>query len=165
MKPSLLILASLLIGAAAFLLAGCRKNAPDVGVNPETPTVGGAESADEILFVNEVEKTDVWILPDTEENRDLPYSTPTVNDLEENGEIRLSLSSLGGPGTYVVHMFSEDGMYYGAAGVPIEGGYTLRFRRQDWSWTLEVSDGLGNPVGSYEVFGAMWAGDGGDDLE
>ena len=139
------ILTVLLVGAA--FLFGCRKKEPD----------------DDILFINEVEQTDVWILPDTEANRDLPYSTPTIDELEENGQSRLSLQALGGPGMYVVHMFAAEGMYYGVYEVPLEAGYTLKFRRQDWGWMLDVTDKHGKDVASLEVFGAMWAGDGGGD--
>ena len=144
-------LAALLVGAT--ILFGCRAEIKDVGTTDN----------DDILFINEVEQTDVWILPDTEANRDLPYSTPTIDELEENGQSRLSLQELGGPGMYVVHMFAAEGMYYGVYEVPLEAGYTLRFRRQDWGWMLDITDKHGKDVASLEVFGAMWAGDGGGD--
>ena len=159
MKPSLILLSLLLLGASVLLLTACREKEPEpAGSETADPTEDG-----EITFVNKVETTDVWILPDTEKNRDLPYSTPTIDELETDGESSLSLSSLGGPGKYVIHMFSADGMYYGADEVPLEAGYTLTFRRQDWGWALDVADRDGKLVDSLEVFGAMWAGDGGGD--
>ncbi len=114
-----------------------------------------------VTFINEVEETDVWILPDTEENRELPYSRPTIDDLALNGTSDVSLEA---DGDYVIHMFSSDGMYYGVEGVALRAGDTVRFVRQGFGCALEVTDGEGDPVSSYEVFGAMWAGDGGDDL-
>ena len=81
------------------------------------------------------------------------------------GEISLSLEALGGPGRYVIHMFDADGMYFGVNEVPLEAGYTLRFRRQDYGCVLDITNKDGKPVDSLDVFGAMWAGDGGDDLE
>ena len=109
--------------------------------------------------------TDLWILPDTEENRQLPFSTPTVDELAGGGEVSLSLEALGGPGRYAIHMFDADGMYFGVNEVPLEAGYTLRFRRQDYGCVLDITDRDGKQVDSLDVFGAMWAGDGGDDLE
>ena len=114
-----------------------------------------------VSFINEVEETDVWILPDTEENRKLPYSSPTIDDLALNGTSDVSLEA---DGDYVIHMFSSDGMYYGVEGVALRAGDTVRFVRQGFGFALEVTDGEGDPVSSYEVFGAMWDGDGGDDL-
>ena len=159
MKPAFILLTTLLLGASACLLlfSGCKKEEAENGPDP-------ADSG-EILFVNELAETDLWILPDTEENRQLPYSTPTVDDLARGGEVSLSLEALGGPGLYTVHMFDADGMYFGVNEVPLEAGYTLRFRRQDYGLVLDITDKDGKPVDSLDVFGAMWAGDGGDDLE
>ena len=161
MKPAFILLSALLLGACACLLvlSGCKKEEAETDQTPKPADSG------EIRFVNELTETDLWILPDTEENRQLPSGTPTVNDLAREGEVALSLEALGGPGLYAVHMFDADGMYFGAAEVPLEAGYTLRFRRQDYGWVLDITDRDGKPVDTLDVFGAMWAGDGGDDLE
>ena len=114
-----------------------------------------------VTFINEVEETDVWILPDTEENRKLPYSRPTIDDLALNGTSEVSLEA---EGDYVFHMFASGGMYYGVEGVALRAGGTVRFVRQGFEFALEVTGGEGNPVSSYEVFGAMFDGASGDDL-
>jgi hypothetical protein len=159
LKQSAIFFLCLLIGACTLIFHGCIKVKP---ADPDPPgSVEPAPAEDDgsvITFVNEREETDIWILPDTDENRKLSlWGAPTIDDLGEGKQAELSLSALGGPGLYVIHMINPDGMYYGVSEVRIEAGYTLVFRTGDWvgAYELEVRDADGETVKVYEVFGAM----------
>ena len=111
-----------------------------------------------VTFRNEVEKTDVWILPDTEENRKLSvWGTATIGGLEKDKSAEVSLFALGGPRQYLVHMITPDEMYFGVSDIKLDAGYTMRFYLADEEyhvWMLEVKDADGNAVDDLEVFGA-----------
>ena len=163
MKQYAIFFLCLLIGACSLIFCGCIKVKPADPDPPgsDEPAIPAAPAEDDgsvITFINKREETDVWILPDTDENRKLSlWGTPTIKALGEGKQAELSLSALGGPGMYVIHMINPDDMYYGVSEVRIEAGYTLVFRTGDWvgAYELEVRDADGETVKVYEVFGAM----------
>ncbi len=159
-----------------LLLGGCAAGRPAGSSDSETQSSessGGQDGAGNgtgssenslvddgsvVTFRNEVEKTDVWILPDTEENRKLSvWGTATIGGLEKDKSAEVSLFALGGPGQYLVHMITPDEMYFGVSDIKLDAGYTMRFYLADEEyhvWMLEVKDADGNAVDDLEVFGA-----------
>ena len=148
-----------------LLLGGCAAGRPagSSDSEPQSSESSGGETSlvddgSVVTFRNEVEKTDVWILPDTEENRKLSvWGTATIGGLEKDKSAEVSLFALGGPGQYLVHMITPDEMYFGVAGIKLDAGYTMRFYLADEEyhiWMLEVKDADGNAVDDLEVFGA-----------
>ena len=163
--------ACLLVG---LIFVGCRSTVPDVFGSPgstnsvpeslESPESSETESSQEpeiveepitITFINEVEKTDVWILTDTKENRKLSlWGTTTLGAMELNEERTISLPGSEN-GAYVIHMITPDDMYYGVSGIPLEEGYTIRFYKETdpyLVWYVAVMDTAGQEIGTYEVF-------------
>ena len=168
------ILCIILCLTTGLLLGGCAGKGTDTGsgsgADSDVSSSGSAGSESSggetslvddgsvVTFRNEVEKTDVWILPDTEENRKLSvWGTATIGGLEKDKSAEVSLFALGGPGQYLVHMITPDEMYFGVAGIKLDAGYTMRFYLADEEyhvWMLEVKDADGNAVDDLEVFGA-----------
>lgn len=170
------ILCIILCFTTGLLLGGCAAGRPGGSTDSETQSSessGGQDGAGNgtgssenspvddgsvVTFRNEVEKTDVWILPDTEENRKLSvWGTATIGGLEKDKSAEVSLFALGGPGQYLVHMITPDEMYFGVSDIKLDAGYTMRFYLADEEyhvWMLEVKDADGNAVDDLEVFGA-----------
>ena len=170
------ILCIILCFTTGFLLGGCAAGRPGGSTDSETQSSessGGQDGAGNgtgssenslvddgsvVTFRNEVEKTDVWILPDTEENRKLSvWGTATIGGLEKDKSAEVSLFALGGSGQYLVHMITPDEMYFGVSDIKLDAGYTMRFYLADEEyhvWMLEVKDADGNAVDDLEVFGA-----------
>ena len=136
----------------ALFAAGCTREEEPA---PEVPAAGT------VIFVNEVTDTDVWILAGTEENRKTTvWGTPAVRGLKVNTETEAQLCEPAENGLYLIRMISAGKMYFSADDVALEDGWTMRFRVGEYyndnpvSWVLEVTDTEGNPVETYEVFGA-----------
>ncbi|MBQ1319978.1 MAG: hypothetical protein IIY53_07090 [Solobacterium sp.] len=136
----------------ALFAAGCTRAEEPA---PEAPAAGT------VIFVNEVTDTDVWILADTEENRKTTvWGTPAVRGLKVNTETEAQLCEPAENGLYLIRMISAGKMYFSADDVVLEDGWTIRFRVGKYyndhpvSWVLEVTDTEGNPMETYEVFGA-----------
>ena len=136
----------------AVLAAGCiRAEEPA----PEEPAAGT------VIFINEVTDTDVWILANTEENRKTTvWGTPTVRGMKVNTETEAQLCAPAEDGLYLIRMISARKIYFSADGVALQNGWTVRFKVGKYyndnpvSWVLEVTDTEGNPMETYEVFGA-----------
>jgi hypothetical protein len=140
MKRKALLAACLLLGAC---LSGCT-------------AAKDAKPAAAIAFVNEAEEADLWIVPDTPENRKTTvWGTATASGLGLNETAAVSLDALGGPGTYLIRMIGRRGMYYEVNGVVLEDGYTVRLRTgPGLEVTVEVTDADGETVATYEGFAA-----------
>ena len=111
-----------------------------------------------ITFINEVEETDLWILPDTAENRKLSlWGTATAADVNDGEARPITLEGFESPAQAVLHMITMDEMYFGVTDVPLADGYTLRFIADpEWPavWYLQVTDAEGAEIAMLEVFGA-----------
>jgi len=109
-----------------------------------------------ITFVQEAEEADVWIIPDTEQNRKTTvWGTATIAKWNANEPRTVSLDAIGGEGTYLIRMIGTDGMFYAADGIALKNGYTVRLRvEDDLSVTVEVTDENGAPIGTYSGFAA-----------
>ena len=140
--------------------AGAERPA-DTEEPADAQTEPAPEGGAAITFVNNAEEeADIWLLPDTEANRKTSlWGTATIKDLETEGERQVSLDALGGPGTYLFRAIDDDDDYYEAGGIALEDGYTvlLRVVREDGYYrgtVLEVTDGGGAPVETFDVFHA-----------
>ena len=151
-KPALIVLLLLL------LALGCACGGEEPSADPDPPA-DPAPAADEVFitFRNEVETADIWLLPQTEENRHSSlWGTATLSELATGAESQVSLTALGGPGTYILLAIDVEEMYYEASDVELAAGYTLRLSESDdpWTVTLDVTDASGAQVASYSVFAA-----------
>ncbi|MCR5006573.1 MAG: hypothetical protein K6A77_11795 [Clostridiales bacterium] len=159
MKYTLLPLLCLL---TAILFCGCTRRGTPVSepTSSEDMSPADTDPGREITlsFVNEVEETDVWILPDTPENRKLSlWGTATMGDVKKDENRRVSLRVPADADRFLLHMITPDQMYFGVSDLPLETGCTLRFYKETdpyLVWYVEVLDADGTSQGSFEVFGA-----------
>ena len=142
----------ILILSAVFLLAcasGSRtsKDAPEASPE-ETITIG---------FVNSVQTADVWIIPDTEENRKTTvWGTASVKNAEPEKEYPVSIPHNDGD-TYLLRMIDKDHIYYESKSVTLLEGYSLiiyRNEENDRDIRLVVHDSDGKELTDESVFNA-----------
>ena len=114
----------------------------------ETITVG---------FVNSVQTADVWIIPDTEENRKTSvWGTASVKNAEPEKEYLVSIPRNDGD-TYLLRMIDKDHIYYESKSVTLLEGYSLiiyRNEENDWDIRLVVYDSDGKELTDESVFNA-----------
>ena len=112
-----------------------------------------------MTFKNEVVKADIWILPETEENRGTTlWGTATVGGLEAGAAGLAKIAVADGVDKYMLRVIDKDGMYYEVNGVSLAEGYTLTFRAGDdgpMDFALDVYDADGAIVKTYSAFAAM----------
>lgn len=135
------------------LLFGCgEKEQTDM-----TESSRGSKSGITVSFVNEVYDADIWILPDTQENRKTTvWGTATISKLEKDGEKQIEISSSEQSEAYLVRIIDMDGMYYSANEISLSDGCRVRFKKSDdgLSEIIEVSDSNGEIQKTYPVFSA-----------
>lgn len=142
----------ILILSAVFLFAcasGSRTSKDAQEVAPEeTITIG---------FVNSVQTADVWIIPDTEENRKTSvWGTASVKNAEPEKEYPVSIPRNDGD-TYLLRMIDKDHIYYESKSVTLLEGYSLiiyRNEENDWDIRLVVYDSDGKELTDESVFNA-----------
>ncbi len=143
------------------LLTACMLILSAAGCTHEEEPAPEGPAAGTVTFINEVTDTDIWILADTEGNRKTTvWGTPAVRGLITGAETEVQLCEPAESGRYLIRMISAKKMYFSADDVVLQDGWTVRFRAGEYvndnpvSWALEVTDVNGNPVETYEVFGA-----------
>ena len=149
MKKRLLAAVCLLTG---LMLTGCGEKPPEKA---------------EITFFTDIAGVEVWIAPQTEGGPDLfTEGAPTVT-ADREGEQRLSLDALGGPGLYGIMAYDPGGGVYSAEDVPLEAGAVLRLVDRDYpaEAKIEVTDAKGKTVYTCSAFAGLWGGDVLDDLD
>ncbi len=109
-----------------------------------------------LTFVNGSEKMDVWILPETDENRKTSlWGKATLAGVAsgESGALRASKPAT--VETFIFRAIDEDKIYYEANGLVLEEGCTIRLKREEpFKFTIEVSGGDGETAVTYPVFAA-----------
>ncbi len=142
----------ILILSAVFLFAcasGSKTSKVTQEVAPEeTITIG---------FVNSVQTADVWIIPDTEENRKTSvWGTASVKNAEPEKEYPVSIPRNDGD-TYLLRMIDKDHIYYESKSVTLLEGYSLiiyRNEENDRDIRLVVYDSDGKELTDESVFNA-----------
>jgi hypothetical protein len=136
---------------ALALLGGCGAKAPGAAETPkETPNV------QTVTFINGVTDADVWILPETEQNRKTTvWGTATAAKVKTGERREAPLCAPGDEGLYMLRMIDTDHFYYSAGGITLEAGWTMEIKGDSLqSLTLEVKDETGALNAAYEVFAA-----------
>ena len=107
-----------------------------------------------VTFINGARDADIWILPDTQENRKTTlWGTATASKVKTDESRLAPLCEEGDNGRYLLRMIDTDGFYYAADSITLQDGWTLRIYETDvMASTLEVTDGSGVKQGTYEVF-------------
>ena len=108
-----------------------------------------------VLFKNEVEDADIWILPQTEANRKTSlWGTATIGGLGKGEEKEVVLTADYDVEYFMVRIIDEDHAFYSAQDLVLENGYTLAFRSEDSKFdaVIEVLDGTGDVISTQEAF-------------
>lgn len=140
----------LLCLAVLCLLAGCDREGTE-NVNSKTSDVTAA-----VTIRNGVTEADVWLLPDTAENRSTSlWGTATEAKVKTEESRKAALPEPGDDGRYLLRMIDTDGMYYSADGLTLANGWQIEIREVDiMRVTATVTDENGAVQSVYDVFSA-----------
>ena len=128
------------------LLWGCGAEEQPAPQTPEGKTV---------TFTNGVTEGDLWILPQTEENRKTTlWGAASLAGVGTGESRRLPLPEPGEEGLYLFRMIDAEGFYYAADGLVLEEGWTLEINEEDGAFTLRVRDGAGEVKDDRDLFAA-----------
>ena len=108
-----------------------------------------------VSFQNEVEEADVWLLPQTEENRKTSlWGTPSTGALGKGELAELTLTNPGYAEAWLVRIIDRNKAYYSAQDLKLEDGYTVVFKSEGSKFdaVIEVHDASGAVVFSAEAF-------------
>ena len=109
-----------------------------------------------IKFINAVKEADIWLLPDTPQNRKTTVWGKATAAAVKAGETReIPLCEAGEDGAYLLRMIDSEHFYYSANGMVLEPGYTLEVAGEDLhSMTATLKDESGKTLQTSEVFAA-----------
>ncbi|MBQ7625383.1 MAG: hypothetical protein IJS65_08940 [Clostridia bacterium] len=150
MKKILLIALSL----SLCMLFGCGKKGKPEKTEPEKEP----EIVRTVTFINRVENTDVWILPQTKENLDTTlWGKATAGKVAKDEERAVGLTAPGDGDKYIFRMIDEDEMYYEANGLILPDGCRVEIKHGEdgpMSYIITVTDENGENAVTYDVFAA-----------
>ena len=108
----------------ALTLFACQKQEEDKPEETETSTTGEMMK---IRFVNEVEDTDLWILPQTEKNlKTSLWGTATVAMLKKEDAIEVVIEETSDH-LYILRLIDQRGALYSANDFELHDGDTIVF--------------------------------------
>ena len=108
----------------ALTLFACQKQEEDKPEETETSTTGEMMK---IRFVNEVEDTDLWILPQTEKNlKTSLWGTATVAMLKKEDAIEAAIEETSDH-LYILRLIDQRGALYSANDFELHDGDTIVF--------------------------------------
>ncbi len=109
-----------------------------------------------VSVLNKVTTTDIWIIPDTEENRKTSvWGTATISSLEvEISQIALIPESIEEDGMYLIRMIDENQMFYSADGIRLEDNQSIVIYEDNGITIIEVYAEDGAKISEYEMFSA-----------
>ena len=130
-----------------FLLCCCTTRETEA---METKNIGT------ITFINSVNEADVWILADTEANlKTTLWGKATLSKIPKGESRQAPLCEPGDEGLYLFRMIDTDKYYYSVDHIALEDGWTAEIKGEELHLiTIEVTDGNGTLVNTYEVFAA-----------
>ena len=143
MKKTLLIVLCLL---TLLALGSCKKEQNNMQTTNKNT----------VTFTSSVTDADVWILPDTKENKKTTvWGKATISKLKTGESRQAPLCEAGDDGLYILRMIDTDSFYYSADGIALKSGWTITVKEDDsHRVTADVTDENGVLKKSYEVFSA-----------
>jgi len=107
-----------------------------------------------ITFINEVEEADVWIIPNTEENRSTSlWGTATVAKSLPGTEYGAELTKSEND-EYLLYMIDVGEMYYEAGAITLLQGYTVTISEEGYETEILIADAEGKIVLKKSIFRA-----------
>ncbi len=116
----------------------------------------------DVTFVNEVEKADIWILPQTEENLNTSlWGTATIAGLGAGEQAEVSVTGSYETELFILRIIDDDHAFYSVNDLLLLDGYTLVFKTENarTEAVIEILDESGNVVSSQEAFTGMFGAD------
>ena len=110
-----------------------------------------------VTVTNQVKTADVWIIPDTEENRKTTiWGAATISQLGTEASETVYLNdSADEAGAYLIRMIDEDGMFYSVDGINLEDNQSIVIREtEDRIVIIEIYDVNGTKLTEDEMFAA-----------
>ena len=107
-----------------------------------------------VTFINDVEKADIWILPQTKENlKTSLWGTATISKLKPGEKKTISINDFE-EGRYIVRIIDDDKAYYSANDIVLKENYTIRFKTDETKYEAELVtlDQNGEAVSKTEAF-------------
>ena len=107
-----------------------------------------------VTFINDVEKADIWILPQTKENlKTSLWGTATISKLKPGEKKTISINDFE-EGRYIVRIIDDDKAFYSANDIVLKENYTIRFKTDETKYEAELVtlDQNGEAVSKTEAF-------------
>lgn len=114
-----------------------------------------ADDMIEISISNQVAEADIWVIPDTEENRKSSvWGSATLSKADTQGTQSNSVQIPAGTGRYLIRMIDTDGMYYAADDIVLADHQSIVIRKgeEDMSAVVEVCCAEDATVAEYAMF-------------
>ena len=114
------------------------------------------KTAGTFTVINDVKEADIWILPETDKNKNTSVWGKATASKVKTGENReVSLCEPGDNGYYILRMIDSDSFFYSSNGIELKSDYTLRIKETDSKKIVaETLDEKGVLINSYDVFSA-----------
>ncbi len=137
-------------------LFGCGKQENEVNTNNSGTELSETEAETlKFSFTSRIEEADIWIIPDTQDNRKTTlWGSTTIKALAQDATAEVALSDLSEDGKYLLRVIDHDSMYYSADAIEIPEGCSMELKELDgpMSAELQVFDADGTSFATYEVF-------------
>ena len=107
-----------------------------------------------VTFINDVEKADIWILPQTKKNlKTSLWGTATISKLKPGEKKTISINDFE-EGRYIVRIIDDDKAYYSANDIILKENYIIRFKTDETKYEAELVtlDQNGEAVSKTEAF-------------
>ncbi len=111
----------------------------------------------DIVFKNQGIDANIWILPETKENKSTTFwGKPTVSESKPGNIGEFTVYKEVNTEATIFRAIDNDNMYYEANGIILENGYTVIFKSGDSikTFTVETISSDGQTVNVYPVFAA-----------
>ena len=110
-----------------------------------------------VTFVNEVKESDIWVLPQTEENTNSTWGNATISKLPVNEEREISLQENRDSESWIINIIAGY-QYYSVSDITLKEGYTIIFKTETKEYNgiqhknefIEILDQNGNLLSKNE---------------
>lgn len=139
MKKSL---CSIILAVLSISLCACGGE-PQTDPKPAAETESPQAETISIILRNEVREADVWIIPDTEDNRSTSiWGTATVAGAAPGSDYSAELAE-SDTYEYLLRMIDTEGIYYEANTLTLSDGCTVTLTQNGNEVKLEIRDADG----------------------
>ncbi|MCR5150961.1 MAG: hypothetical protein K6B52_07020 [Clostridiales bacterium] len=128
---------------------------PDSDISLKVTSRNSMTQSSQITFINEVEKADIWILPQTQENmKSSLWGSATIKNLLAGEQREIQTGNTAEEENFIIRIIDDQHAYYSANGVTLNDGCVIRFMTDDsrFDAVIEITDSQGNILYSRKAF-------------